>query len=228
MVNSKSGATRPAAPVRDTAAVGKPSSGREDFDKVLPIRPLSGANKSVERILDGAWEAIVRRGLHKFSMTDVCETGGVSRGTLYRYFPAKELLLEAMFARGAQRFEAAMLAAIEQNPAVAQRLRTVAEFKPGDIDEEKGVRLLAAEPGFVLHALNRYLSHHLEFIARCLEPVFAQAEQNNIEFDREQIADLIVRQRMSHYLLPSNASSQHSAAVLVAALENMLGIAPTE
>ena len=43
-----------------------------------------------ERILDGAMAAIARHGLSKLGMSDVSHSAGVSRGTLYRYFPSRE------------------------------------------------------------------------------------------------------------------------------------------
>ena len=56
-----------------------------------------------ERILDGAMAAIARHGLAKLGMSDVSVSAGVSRGTLYRYFPSREELLRdlAVFERAA-------------------------------------------------------------------------------------------------------------------------------
>src|SRR5262245_65002945 len=55
-----------------------------------------------ERILEATLEALGRSGPRKLSLSDVAVAAGVSRPTLYRWFPSKESLLEA-FGRYEQR-----------------------------------------------------------------------------------------------------------------------------
>ena len=51
------------------------------------------------RILEGAATAVARHGLAKLDMSDVSAISGVSRGTLYRYFPNRDALLAEYAAR---------------------------------------------------------------------------------------------------------------------------------
>ena len=182
----------------------------------------SGPHESVERILDAVLEAISRRGARKFSMTDVSDAAGLSRGTLYRYFPTKELLLEAVFERGARRVEQEMQAAIAAAPGVEDRVRVVSEFRPGALDRELGARLMEAEPGFVLQFLARHLPHHRAVIEAALAPVFERAERRGARIDRTRIADLVVRTKMSLYLLPADDPSYNPATTLGELLDAML------
>jgi AcrR family transcriptional regulator len=46
-----------------------------------------------DRILEGALQALGRVGTRRLTMSDVSERAGLSRGTVYRYFPTKEDLL---------------------------------------------------------------------------------------------------------------------------------------
>ena len=201
------------------------SLGRDAANKLRPLRVRSsGPDQSVERILDAAWEVISRRGAHKLSMTDVCDVAGLARGTLYRYFPTKERLFEAMFQSGAVRFEQAMRRAIEEKPALAARLHIVSEFQPGDIGKERARRMTEAEPGFVLDALARYLPHHRQVVETSLQPVFEHAERKGVAINRRSIAEVIVRLQMSFYLWPRNAASQSPAAALVELLQSALKV----
>src|SRR5512143_2683364 len=48
-----------------------------------------------ERILEATVEVLARSGPRKLSLSKVAATAGVSRPTLYRWFPSKKVLLEA-------------------------------------------------------------------------------------------------------------------------------------
>ena len=57
-----------------------------------------------ERILVAALGLIGRRGVRRLGMQEIAEAAGVSRGTLYRYFPSKEQVLTAAAAYDERRF----------------------------------------------------------------------------------------------------------------------------
>ena len=57
-----------------------------------------------ERILTAGLALIGRRGVRRLGMREIAETAGVSRGTLYRYFPSKDHVLAAAAAYDGQRF----------------------------------------------------------------------------------------------------------------------------
>ena len=54
-----------------------------------------------DRILDATLAVLGRAGPRRLSLSDVASAAGVSRPTLYRWFPSKEALLEAFGAYGA-------------------------------------------------------------------------------------------------------------------------------
>jgi AcrR family transcriptional regulator len=49
-----------------------------------------------QQILDGARRCFLEMGFDATSMNDIVRTAGVSKGTVYAYFPSKEKLFEAM------------------------------------------------------------------------------------------------------------------------------------
>ena len=71
-------------------------------------KPRSDARRNRERILEVAKEAFTRSGANA-SLDDIAKQAGVGPGTLYRHFPARDDLLEAVY-----RTEVERLAAAEQ------------------------------------------------------------------------------------------------------------------
>lgn len=58
-----------------------------------------GRTETIERrLLDAALEAATIHGITKLSMGDVARRAGLSRQTLYRYFPSKDVLVAAVVA----------------------------------------------------------------------------------------------------------------------------------
>jgi AcrR family transcriptional regulator len=72
-------------------------------------KPRSDAQKNRERILDAAKEAFTRSGANT-SLDDIAKQARVGPGTLYRHFPTRDELLEAVY-----RTEVEKLAAAERN-----------------------------------------------------------------------------------------------------------------
>lgn len=76
-------------------------------------KPRTDAQRNRERILEVAKEAFTRSGAST-SLDDIATQAGVGPGTLYRHFPTRDALLEAVY-----RTEVEKLAAAEQRFAQA-------------------------------------------------------------------------------------------------------------
>jgi AcrR family transcriptional regulator len=74
-------------------------------------KPRADAQRNRERILEIAKEAFTRSGVN-ISLDDVAKQAGIGAGTLYRHFPTREALLEAVY-----RTEVEKLAAAERELA---------------------------------------------------------------------------------------------------------------
>src|SRR6201988_3032135 len=72
-------------------------------------KPRTDAQRNRQRILEVAKEAFTRSGAN-VSLDDVAKQAGVGPGTLYRHFPTREALLEAVY-----RTEVEELAAAERD-----------------------------------------------------------------------------------------------------------------
>jgi AcrR family transcriptional regulator len=92
-------------------------------------------DEAIARILDAAGKAIDARGAD-FSITDVARTLGVTRQTVYRYFPSTDALLVAAAVHAAtgflDRLAAHLQGITDPVEAVAEAIATALEWLPQD------------------------------------------------------------------------------------------------
>src|SRR3954470_20056789 len=70
-----------------------------------------------ERILDAMFEAIEDFGLSRTTVEDVAQRAGLSRQTVYRYFPSKDALIVSLVGRGGEACNPGVRDAIEGSDA---------------------------------------------------------------------------------------------------------------
>jgi AcrR family transcriptional regulator len=107
-----------------------------------------------EQLLAAARDTFAERGAEA-SLREVARRAGVGIGTLYRHFPTREALLEALFGDGFDTLRARaeqLLAADEPGPALVTWVRELAEAA-GRLDGLPGSVLAALhDPASPLHA----------------------------------------------------------------------------
>src|ERR1700723_3459853 len=64
--------------------------------KNAPRKPRTDAQRNRERILEVAKEAFTQSGANA-SLDDIAKQAGIGAGTLYRHFPTRDALLEAVY-----------------------------------------------------------------------------------------------------------------------------------
>ncbi len=69
-------------------------------------KPRADAQRNRERILEAAKEAFTRSGADA-SLDDIAKQAAVGPGTLYRHFPTREELLQAVYRSGLEKLAAA-------------------------------------------------------------------------------------------------------------------------
>ena len=161
-----------------------------------------------ERILDGAAQAVARHGLAKLDMGDVSATSGVSRGTLYRYFPNRDVLLAQLAEREGLLFKERMLAAIAGAPAGPERILVAVEYATRHLREHAALqRLIETDPAFVVRALRLEYPTIRAELGRVLGPILGDlplVRSRSVTVD--QLVDWTVRLMISAYLLPEQQS----------------------
>ena len=109
-----------------------------------------------ERILDASLEVLARSGARRLSLSDVAATAGVSRPTLYRWFPSKEALLEAFGRYEQQRYDAGIaqvVAGLEGDARLEAVLRFIVEFQ----HSYSLRRIVDVEPEHVVQQMTRVM-----------------------------------------------------------------------
>lgn len=91
------------------------------------IDALDRENPKVQQILKGAREAFLELGYEGASTDEIVRRAGVSKGTLYNYFPDKQTLF-AIFIEGECRKQASLVFKLESQPAnIEETLRESAQ-----------------------------------------------------------------------------------------------------
>lgn len=158
-----------------------------------------------EKIFEGALDAIGRHGLKKLSMSDVSEAGGVSRGTLYRYFPGKEDLLEGLAQFEVLRFQQRLVQLVNTREDKEERLRAILELIVGEIHGHRALqRLCENEPDLVVGYLRETFPTLRLAINAMLEPIVSDTVPVRLGIaSSEQLGDWVVRILLSLVLVPA-------------------------
>lgn len=93
----------------------------ETLEDLLRPKRSERREAQIERIIDAARECFTQSGFHGASMQDICAAAGMSPGALYRYFPSKESLIEAISAIHRQE-DARIIMSMGENPSVLEGL----------------------------------------------------------------------------------------------------------
>lgn len=83
------------------------------------------AQRNRSHILDVAWRMLTERSLEDVRMEEVAREAGIGKGTLYRHYPTRECLFDALVSDGAERIAATMRACIPPEADAATKLRAV-------------------------------------------------------------------------------------------------------
>ena len=109
--------------------------------------PSGSSTGTATRILDATLATMADHGIARLSLEDVARRAGLSRQTVYRYFPSKGDLVEATVLREEQVFIAAMVSAAGRQRELEPALRAAIEaaMRTGHAHALLN-RLLATEP----------------------------------------------------------------------------------
>jgi AcrR family transcriptional regulator len=191
--------------VKDAA----PVVGRYPFGETPPVEDGTGApsvaeySPTEERILAMTIRLVSRRGVRHLGMQEVSEAAGVSRATLYRYFPSKDHLFAAAANFDGRRFEDGLASALAATETPTDRMKALVAFAFDYIRTHPARSLFDTEPQFVLGYLLGHLPQLraalIESLGEALDTVPAVASGS---LDRGQMADLIVRLFASSWIIP--------------------------
>ncbi|MFD2055063.1 MULTISPECIES: TetR/AcrR family transcriptional regulator [Mesorhizobium] len=125
------------------------------------------------QILDAAFEEFIEQGYTAARVEDIAARVGVTKGTVYVYFPTKEILFSAMARHIALPFEDVLADAKDLTGSYAERLRSLIllfyEHVMGDRRTRELLRFAISEGVRFPQLIN---AHHVELI----EPILAMTQ----------------------------------------------------
>lgn len=179
-----------------------------------------------DRILEGALRALGTVGLRRLTMADVSERSGLSRGTVYRYFPSKEALLEVLAEYERDRFADGLRDALNDAAGLQSPLDVVAAYTIAYLRQHPALTLMIdTEPAFVLSFLRRQLPVFHRITAELLEPVMGRAGPvRRGQVSPAELNELVLRVVLSVFLVPGE--DRHAVAgALEGALDSIVRLA---
>jgi AcrR family transcriptional regulator len=179
-----------------------------------------------DRILEAALLAMGRVGLRRLTMGDVGEVAGLSRGTVYRYFPTKEHLLSVVVEYERDRFSDGLRASLAGVPTDELGLDEVAEFIITYFRQHPALTLMIdTEPAFVLGYVRRQLPVSHQITEELWGPILANAlpvKEGWVTGD--ELNELLLRVVLCVFLVPGESSSA-TVGVLQGSLDSFLRLA---
>jgi len=183
-----------------------------------------------QRILEAAYACVARWGLSKTSIEDVSKEAGLSRSTLYRYFPGgREELIAAVVGWEYDRFFARLYDAVHDATTLEEVLeRGLPLAHKAIVDHEVLQRVLETEPELLLPAITVRAEGTIALVAEFLRP-YLERHRLAREVDIETAADFLARMVLSYMTAPGrwDLEDPEQVARLVRA-ELLGGIAPPD
>jgi AcrR family transcriptional regulator len=98
-------------------------------DRLRRLPQQQRSREKLLRVLDAAEEVLAREGAGAFTTVRIAEAAGISVGTLYRYFPDKDAIVEALAVRYWSDFEdlAGAVGAADERERLEDPMRVVIE-----------------------------------------------------------------------------------------------------
>lgn len=175
---------------------------------------MSAAPTTSEVILAAALRTIRARGPEKLSMSAVAAEAGVSRPTLYRWFPTKALLLGAITAYEVEQFDLGLRAIAEQQRDPRRRLDAALRYLVTYLEETQGSESIHVDAEFALQSLADSLPAQVRSFTAVLGDALDRVPAVHTRaVTREQAAEIFLRLAYSQYLVPAPDAEELLAVV---------------
>ncbi len=158
-----------------------------------------------ERILEGAYACVARRGLAKTTVEDAARQAGVSRATVYRHFPGgREELIDAVVLWQFLRFFTRLYEELHHARSLHQVLERGLTFARRSLRQHEVLqRVLVTEPGVLLPKLTTEMERVVAMVAGFLTPYLARyALRDGV--DVHEASDYLARMTLSLICAPGS------------------------
>jgi len=177
--------------------------------QAVPRRPRRDAQLNRERILEVAKTAFTRHGAEA-SLDDIAKQAGVGAGTLYRHFPTRDALIEAVY-----RSEVEKLAAAEPRLAAAMPpIEALRAWMLLLVDYIAAKHIIAPAINSVVGGPSRLYESSRSLIQGAMESLVQRAKDSG-DIRRDTDASDLLRAMIGVSLVGSGPDWQQSAKRLV-------------
>ena len=181
---------------------------------------MTTQSTSAELILAATRRAILAKGPGKLTLSELAAAAGVSRPTLYRWFPTKADLFAALTEYERSQFDQGLEAEIAAHRSPARQLDAALRFLVNYLDGSLGPDPIGVDPAFALRSLSDSLPTQVETLVRLLGPLLEQVPAvASRALSRAQVAEMFLRVAYSHYLVPHPYPAE-----LLATLRTLAGL----
>jgi AcrR family transcriptional regulator len=172
-----------------------------------PVRRRRRSRRSeatIASILAAAEEVVLRSGVHRVAILDVCKAADISRGTFYRYFSSQEELLDALVRHKREGFHQGLIEVTQAHTDPDERFEVFVEHLEAYLEHSQARQLLIVASEFALGFFQRFFHDAVVRFQDVLGIVFdAWEERLGARLDRELICELLVRCVLSEHLASS-------------------------
>ena len=162
---------------------------------------MSETPTTADMILAAARRAIRARGPEKLTLSAVAAEAGVSRPTLYRWFPTKTVLLAAIAAYEVEQFDIGLQVLADAHRDPVRRLDAALRYLVTYLCRFGRLRLRQRGSGLSLQSLADSLGPHIDSVARVLADALDEVPTvRGGMLTREQAAEMFLRVAYSHYV----------------------------
>jgi len=138
----------------DTASI---ASERSRSTRRLPLQPRS--HQTVQRVLDAASSLLEQMPLEDVTTTRIAAEAGLSIGALYRFFPDKQTIIDAIAVRHVEQFRASLEGTVMKT--IEHEIANLETFDPAKVLDsvvDAYVVYLDAHPDFRTISFGRHIS----------------------------------------------------------------------
>jgi AcrR family transcriptional regulator len=168
---------------------------------------VSTDRTSAELILAATRRAIAAKGPGKLTLSAVASAAGVSRPTLYRWFPTREDLFAALTEYEQAQFDEGLRDEIAGHRTPARRLDAALRYLLAYLDESMGLDPIGVDPAFALRSLNEGMPQQIASLVRLLgDSLDVVPSVRDKRMTRDQAVEMLLRLTYSHYLFPHRDS----------------------
>ena len=180
------------------------------------------STSSYELILAATRRAILKKGYGKLTLSAVAMEAGVSRPTLYRWFPTRTHLFEALTAYERSKFDEGLIRAIEAHRSPSRKLDSALRYLVTYLDDSMGPDPIGVDPASALRSLTDFLPSQVESMVHALGASLDEVPTVRLgALSRGQIAEIFLRLAYSHYLIPHRNPEE-----LLKTIRTLAGLSP--